>query len=151
MAVFLPFTRLPIYGYEKFSTGLVLLRPKPKNKSAMDEEKKTDVKYQRYGDITAKVITQKGDANLRPMQGRILINSYENELNFREAAPRGPRSVEIVRTLHSRLVRRNDGGYTLTFRFQGDMKYMSSTLIAELRDAAKAVEYDKKKGKEVKE
>lgn len=115
----------------------------------MDEEKKTDVKYQRYGDITAKVITNKGDANLRPMTGRMLINSYENELNFREAAPRGPRSVEIGRTLHSRLVRRNDGGYTLTFRFNGGLKYLSSVLIAELRDAAKAVEYDKKNRKEV--
>lgn len=123
---------------------------KPKTTKIMDEEKKTGVEYQRYGDITAKVITHKGDANLRPMNGRILINSYENELNFREAAPRGPRSVEIGRTLHSRLVRRNDGGYTLTFRFNSGLRYLSSVLIAELRDVAKAVEYDKSKRKEVK-
>ena len=83
----LSFYRLPVYrcSLEKISGATVYFcSRKPKTTKSMDEEKKTDVNYQRYGDITAKVITNKGDANLRPMTGRMLINSFENELNFRE-------------------------------------------------------------------
>lgn len=109
----------------------------------MDKEKKeVQARYERHRDVTAKMITMKGGANLRTMRGKCLLNCEEGELIFQENTPRGPRSVEVGRTYHSRLVRRPDGLYTLTFRFDAGMKYPSATLVSELRDACKAAQAD---------
>lgn len=118
------------------------------NKQVMDTKKnEVQARYERHTDVTAKMITMLGGANLRTMRGKMLLNAEESELVFQENTPRGARSVEVGRTMHSRIVRRPDGLYTLTFRFDAGMRYAAATLVSELRDACKAAEFDMKKQK----
>lgn len=127
----------------------VLLRLKFQNTRDMDKQKQPRLDYERYSDLTAKVITVLGKANLRTMRGKALLNAQEQEIIFQENTPRGKRSVEVSRTQHSRLVRRPDGDYTLTFRFGAKMKYPMATLVSEMRNAVASVLNDVNKGKEV--
>ena len=114
----------------------------------MDKQKTPRLDYERYSDLTAKVITVMGKANLRTMRGKALLNAQEQEIIFQENTPRGKRSVEVSRTHHSRLVRRPDGDYTLTFRFSAKMKYPMATLVSEMRNAVESAlnDFNKEKG-----
>ncbi len=67
------------------------------------------------------------DRNLQVLHGKVILNEEESHLLFMQNTPRGPRSQEVMRTAHSRLVQTPQGGYTLTFRFspnEGDLKKM---------------------------
>ena len=78
--------------------------------------------------------------NMTVLRGKAILNEEESRLMFVQNPPRGPRSLEVSRTAHSRLVRRvSDGNYTLTFRFTGSEKYLMSSLIAEIREVCKTV------------
>lgn len=115
-----------------------------------------EFKFQKWTDMSVKVHSCKDTVvPNRLLRGRALLNLDEADLTFVENAPRGPRSVEVGRTNHSRFVRRHDNGYTLTFRFFADEKYLQSTLIAEVRNIVKAIQADSenqkaKKAKEAK-
>lgn len=76
------------------------------------------------------------------LRGRALLTPEEGEFTFVENEPRGKRSVEIGRTLHSRFIRRPDGGYTVTFRFTGREDYLRSVFIAEVRDVVNGITKD---------
>lgn len=115
-----------------------------KNRDMENNTKKKGSQYERYSDLTAKLLTMRGRADARTMCGKMLLISQESELIFQENAPRGPRSREVFRTLHTRCVRRPDGDYTLTFRFKAGMPYMRATLIAELRESLEKVELNYK-------
>lgn len=80
----------------------------------------------------------------RILRGKALYNDQESEMTFVENAPRGPRSVEVGRTAHSRFVRRPDGLYTITFRVDAGMPYLRQVLVAEVNELAKLLLDDRK-------
>lgn len=74
----------------------------------------------------------------RLLRGRAVVSPELSEMTFVENEPRGPRSVEVGRTAHSRFVRRPDGRYTLTFRFDATEPHVLPALLAEVRSVVKA-------------
>ena len=82
--------------------------------------------------------------NMRVMRGKALLDDEASDFKFVENEPRGPRSVEVGRTLHSRFVRRPDGMYTITFRCDASTKYLRETLTAEVAEIVKMITADKK-------
>lgn len=72
------------------------------------------------------------DRNLQVLHGKVLLNEEESRLLFMQNSPRGPRSQEVMRTAHSRLVRTPQGNYTLTFRFSRLESIFASKLIEEM-------------------
>ena len=71
--------------------------------------------------------------NLTVMHGKVLVNEEESYLSFEQNKPRGPRSAEVMRTKHARLVKRPDGAFTLTFRFTREEYGVGQQMIDELR------------------
>ena len=87
----------------------------------------------------------------RLVRGRALLNPEESRFTFVENEKRQNKSKEISREERSRLVRRTDGWYTLTFRIAPNAKYLKETLVNEMRAQAEAILSDisnLKKGKE---
>lgn len=80
----------------------------------------------------------------RILRGKALYNDQESEMTFVENAPRGPRSVEVGRTAHSRFVRRPDGLYTITFRVDAGMPYLRQVLVAEVNELSRLLVEDRK-------
>lgn len=66
--------------------------------------------------------------------GKSLYCPEAKRFTFVQNLPRGPRSIEVARGVHCRIVRRPDGKFTATFRFDIEEKYIGSTLTAELRN-----------------
>ncbi len=71
--------------------------------------------------------------NLQVLHGKILVNEDELLLSFEQSKPRGPRSAEVMRTKHARLVQRPDGAYTLTFHFSKEEYGVGPQMIDELQ------------------
>lgn len=82
------------------------------------------------------------DIDKKITRGRALVDCEKKSFFFVENSPRPPRSVEVSREGHCRLVRRHDALYTLTFRFDGSEKYLLSTLQAEIRNIVKIAQAD---------
>lgn len=78
------------------------------------------------------------------MRGKALLSPQECEMTFIENPPHGPRSVEVGRTRSSRFVRRPDGLYTVTFRFNAAMPRLKENAVAEMRQVAKMIAEDYK-------
>lgn len=79
----------------------------------------------------------------RLLRGRALLDVESKKFVFAQNEPRGPRSTEVGRTMHSRLVRRPDSRYTLTFScMDGGEKQLREQLIAEVRDVMKMINAD---------
>ena len=79
----------------------------------------------------------------RLLRGRALLDVESKKFVFAQNEPRGPRSMEVGRTMHSRLVRRPDSRYTLTFScMDGGEKQLREQLIAEVRDVMKMINAD---------
>lgn len=74
--------------------------------------------------------------NLEVLHGKVLVSTDDHLLFFIQNKPRGNRSQEVMRTAHSRLVRRPDGSYTLTFRFGADEPNVLLELVSEMMDIA---------------
>lgn len=72
------------------------------------------------------------DHDLRMMRGKALLNQAENRLLFMQNTPRGPRSHEMMRTAHARLVRTPQGRCTLTFRFSLQEQGLGLALVDEM-------------------
>lgn len=70
------------------------------------------------------------------LRGKMMIDIIENNLLFVQNNPRGPRSAEVMRTPHSRMVRRPDGQYTLTFRFSANEFCIAEQLLLEMQSIA---------------
>lgn len=109
--------------------------------------------YKRYQDYSIDIYSQQENATNRLLRGRGLMNPEKGEFAFVENAPRGKRSVEIGRTLHCRFVRRPDGEYTATFRFNATEKLIKEQLVAEVRDVVKGcgMDVNKQRDKQKKE
>lgn len=97
--------------------------------------------YHKWSDMTVKAFLN--DTQKRVRSGRIIINAVECETMFSENEPRGPRSVEVTREKHCRCVRRPDGNYTLTFRFNPTEKFVTEALVAEIRSVVNVTKKDK--------
>ena len=93
--------------------------------------KKNLFKYRRIPNITVGMQSQE-DSNLQVLHGKVLLNEVENSLLFMQNSPRGPRSSEVMRTAHSRLVRTPQGRYTLTFRFSPNERNLKTILLNEM-------------------
>lgn len=99
--------------------------------------------YARLTGMSVEMQTQK-QRNMVLLRGKALLNEDESRLTFIQNTPRGARSVEVGRSGHSRIVRRPDGLYTLTFRFDVKEKFLKESLLAEIREVVKLAEADKK-------
>lgn len=93
------------------------------------------------GNVSLAVQAQR-DPNMRVMRGKALLDAAVSDFKFVENEPRGPRSVEVGRTSHSRFVRRPDEGYTITFRVQAGEKYLRESLTAEVAELVKVISAD---------
>ena len=100
-----------------------------------------DFKYGKYTDMSVEMQAQER-RNMCILHGKALLNEDECRLTFVQNPPRGQRSVEIARTLHSRIVRRPDGCYTLTFRFDAGERMIRMALISEIRNMVNAAQAD---------
>lgn len=96
--------------------------------------------------VNVKMYTRDEEVEKRLLRGRVLLDSDENSLLFAQNDPRGPRSAEVFRSAHGRLVRRPDGRYTLTFSaMEGDEKQLRMKLLAEIRENVDKIEDDMKR------
>lgn len=103
-----------------------------------------EIKKKKFERMTLDVFTLLDDVDGRLFRGRALIDSAECRCTMVQNEPRGPRSKEIGRTMHARVVRRPDGGYTATFRCQPGEKYRSEMLMNEAREVGKIMSNDEK-------
>lgn len=87
--------------------------------------------YTKLTDMTVGMQSQE-DRNLQVLHGKALLNEKENRMLFIQNKPRGPRSREVMRTAHSRLVVTPRGNYTLTFRFSPNESDLQSILMSEM-------------------
>lgn len=97
--------------------------------------------------LDVSILTQRGDPNMRVMAGKALLDDESQDMKFVENPPRGPRSVEVGRTAHSRYIRRPDGMYTITLRVDASNKYLRETLTSEIADITKDIQLDFKNQK----
>lgn len=93
--------------------------------------KKNNFKYHSLPNMTVAMLSQ-NDYDLQVLHGRIIPNEDDKSILFLQNAPRGPRSFELLRTRHSRLVQTPKGTITLTFRFSPDEKNLRSSLMSEM-------------------
>ncbi len=100
-----------------------------------------DFIYTELDNMSVALKTQE-QLNLTMLHGKALVNKESRHMTFIQNSPRGPRSSEVCRTDHGRVVRRPDGKYTLTIRFDGEEKYLGETLMAELRNVVRMVKAD---------
>lgn len=108
----------------------------------MVEKKQTTPIYRRVKDICVDLYTQNEAVEKRLLAGKALLNTDKGEFLFSQNPPRGPRSVEIGRTAHSRFVRRPDGLYTVTFRVDTRERNYKEQLLAEVRELTKSLDLD---------
>lgn len=96
--------------------------------------------YKSMPNMSVDMYTVDADPENKLLRGRALLNPHKKEFAFVQNTPRGPRSVEVGRTLHSRYVCRPDGDYTVTFRFGADEKNIREQLLAETRQIVSSVQ-----------
>ena len=99
---------------------------------ASKKNEKTPV-YKRLKDVCVDMYTLDNSVEMRPMSGKVFLNSEKGEIMFTQNPPRGPRSKEIGRTRHSRYVRRPDGDYAVTFHFSADEQKLQEKLLEEVK------------------
>ena len=85
--------------------------------------------------LTEMTVTLKSqeDYNLQVLRGKVVVNEEDHSLMFEQNAPRGPRSVEVMCTPHSRLVRHPNGTLSLRFRFSDKEPGIGLQLLRELK------------------
>lgn len=96
--------------------------------------------YKNLRDMSVDMYTLEEDPALRLLRGRALLNPEKKEFAFVQNTPRGPRSVEVGRTPHSRYVCRPDGEYTVTVHFAATEGNIREQLLAETRTIVTAVQ-----------
>ncbi|MCR5423596.1 MAG: hypothetical protein K6E93_02400 [Bacteroidales bacterium] len=89
--------------------------------------------YKRFTDVCVDMYTRDNSIEMRTLNGRLFFNSAKGEILFIQNTPRGPRSKEVGRTVHSRYVRRPDGDYTVTFHFSAYEQRLQQKLLEEVK------------------
>ena len=97
--------------------------------------------YRKYSDYSLEMQSRE-EPDMVVIHGKGLLNAHEQRFTFVQNPKRGPRSTEIGRTSHSRSVRRPDGLYTVTFRFDAGEKLLLPALLAEVRAVVKHAQAD---------
>ena len=107
------------------------------------EEKKVKPFHTECPSAQVDVYSVEEEVANRLLRGRALLDFDSKKFVFAQNEPRGPRSTEVGRTMHSRLVRRPDSRYTLTFScMDGGEKQLREQLIAEVRDVMRMIGAD---------
>lgn len=101
-----------------------------------------DIKKQKFEGVCVDVFSTLDDVDKRLIRGRAIVDNDDSRVTIVQNEPRGPRSKEIFRTLHARVVRRPDGGYTATFRCEPLEKWRTEMLINEAREIGKIIGED---------
>lgn len=101
-----------------------------------------DIKKQKFEGVCVDVFSTLDDVDRRLIRGRAIVDNEESRVTIVQNVPRGPRSKEIGRTLHARVVRRPDGGYTATFRCEPREKWRTEMLINEAREIGRIIGKD---------
>lgn len=101
-----------------------------------------DIKKQKFEGVCVDVFSTLDDVDKRLIRGRAIVDNDDSRVTIVQNEPRGPRSKEIGRTFHARVVRRPDGGYTATFRCQPGEKWRTEMLINESREIGKIIGND---------
>ena len=108
----------------------------------MENAKDMIINHERFEKMELHVYSRAERVDKVVLAGRQFIDADDGRCTFVQNAPRGPRSVEIGRTPHCRIVRRPDGGYTTTLRVTQNVKYLKETLLAEIREVADCINKD---------
>ena len=103
--------------------------------------------YQKFKDYTVKVLGRQQTVTRRSFGAKTTLIPEDGEVWIVESKPRGPQSKEIGRAMHSRMVRRLDGNYTLTFRFSAEEKQIREKLLIETRKMATLAQEDRERVK----
>lgn len=122
---------------------MVLLRSNFKHVVVMEDTKNEQVfrpHYKNMPNMSVDMYTVDADPENKLLRGRALLNPHKKEFAFVQNTPRGPRSVEVGRTLHSRYVCRPDGDYTVTVRFGAEEKNIREQLLSETRQIVSSVQ-----------
>lgn len=98
-------------------------------KKQMNEEGRTF----RFADYDVKVVSSRESVVRRKFGAKAVILPEDGEVVLVENEPRRHKSREVGRSIHSRMVRRPDGRYTLTFRFSSEESRLREQLVAEVR------------------
>lgn len=106
----------------------------------MEEKKDGAVHYTRHEGMSVDMYTLTEESSMKIMRGRALLNDEKGEVTFVQNTPRGPRSVEVGRTPHSRFVCRPDGEYTVTVHFAANERNIREQLLWETRTIVTAVQ-----------
>lgn len=101
-----------------------------------------EIKKQKFERVCVDVFSTLDDVDKRLIRGRAIVDNEDSRVTIVQNEPRGPRSKEIGRTLHARVVRRPDGGYTATFRCRPREKWRAEMLISEAREVGKIIGND---------
>jgi len=98
-------------------------------------------------ELTDMTVTMKSQENynLKVLKGKVIVNEKDHSLSFEQNAPRGPRSVELMCTPHSRLVRQPNGGLSLRFRFSDKEPGIGFQLLCELKAILSTLDITSKK------
>ena len=93
--------------------------------------KNNSFKYHSLPNMTVGMQCQE-ERNLQVLHGKAILNEDDRSFLFFQNSPRGPRSNELFRTRHSRLVQTPKCTFTLTFRFSYNEKNLQSSLMSEM-------------------
>ena len=85
------------------------------------------------------VLDSQEDYNLTVLRGKVIVNEGDRLMAFEQNQPRGPRSAEVMRTPHSRLVRRPNGSLSLRFHFAEGEPGIDRQLLRELKAVIEAL------------
>lgn len=105
-----------------------------------NDERNDTPHYTKHDGMSIDMYTLDEVPTKKLLRGRALLNDEKREMTFVQNAPRGPRSVEVGRTLHSRYVCRPDGEYTVTVHFAADEGNIREQLLSETRSMVTAVQ-----------
>ena len=95
-------------------------------------------KYHELKNMTV-VLDSQEDYDLSVMRGKVIVNEEDHLMTFEQNRPRGPKSAELMRTPHSRLVRRQDGSLSLRFHFAEGEPGIDRQLLRELKAVIEAL------------
>lgn len=102
------------------------------------------IKLHKVQGIDVKMYTRDAEVEKRLLNGKVLLDSEDSSLLFSQNPRRGPQSKEVTRGDHSRLVRRPDGNYTLSFAGVDIRETnLKEAMLAEVRHACDQMKKDR--------
>lgn len=125
------FTRLPCNTQIKIQKKDVLLQ---QNSKPMEDT----YRYTKYSEMAVEMHSQE-NSDLHVLRGRALLNSAESRITFVQNPPRVKRSKVLDRGKHTILRQQIDGKMLITMRFDNFEEYITSQLVAELRNVMKCI------------